>query len=140
MFSLAVVPVLGEQTHVFSSEYQNRELMIIYGLGFAAIYFCLSALYWNAWRQRAALELNSLEVSITLSHLWNFFGIGCVGLICCLIARLMPPATAGRAGWFFFLAAPWGFIHGRVSARKIKAARLRSSEGSQTGVREQIEA
>ncbi len=31
--------------HVFSNPFQPREMMEVYGLGFAAIYFCLAALY-----------------------------------------------------------------------------------------------
>jgi uncharacterized membrane protein len=109
-------------THFFSNDYQPRELMIVYGAGFAAIYFCLSALYWNAWRQRLHLRLSPLETTLTLSRLWDEFGVACVGLICCLAARLLPLAQAGNAGWFFFLIPLWKTIHGAVADKHIRAA------------------
>jgi hypothetical protein len=95
--------------------------MMVYGFGFAAIYFCLAALYWNAWRLRGALELTPLETSITLTDLWDKFGVGCIGLLCALIARLLPPEQAGAAGWFFFLIAPWSTFMG-YARRRARAA------------------
>ena len=112
-------------THFFSTDAQSRELMIVYGAGFAAIYFCLSALYWNAWRQRLHLRLNPLETVLTLSIMWDQFGIGCVGLLCCVIAGLLPAAKAGAAGWCFFSIGIWKTIHGRISATHIRAAHAR---------------
>jgi hypothetical protein len=95
----------------------------VYSLGFAAIYFCLAALYWNAWRQRREMQLNPLEVAMTLADLWEKFGDACVCLLCGLIAHLLPPQRAGDAGWFFFLIGVWSTINGRVAGRKIRRLR-----------------
>ena len=124
LFTLAV----GNRVQaVFSNVYQARELMIVYGAGFAAIYFCLSALYWNAWRQRVHLHLSALETTLTLSYLWDDIGVACIGLICCLAARLLPLQQAGNAGWFFFLIPIWKTIHGRISGGHIRRAHARST-------------
>src|SRR5438876_7346438 len=40
---------------------QGTTLFVIYGLGFAAIYFALTALYLHAYRRRGELELTPLE-------------------------------------------------------------------------------
>jgi uncharacterized membrane protein len=112
---------------VFTNPYQPREMMIVYGLGFAAIYFCLTALYFNAWRLRAGLRLNPLEVALTLASATNVLGIGCIGVLCALIARLLPPQDAGSAGWFFFLIAIWSAGHGLIARRYIRRARARTS-------------
>jgi uncharacterized membrane protein len=113
-------------THFFSNDYQPRELMIVYGAGFAAIYFCLAALYWNAWRQRLHLRLSQLETTLTVVRIWEECGVACVGLICCLVARLLPPNQAGNAGWFFFLIPAWKSLHGMIASKRIRAAQART--------------
>src|SRR5436853_7673587 len=40
---------------------QFSTLLVIYGLGFAAVYGAIALLYLHAWRLRDALELNDLE-------------------------------------------------------------------------------
>lgn len=112
---------------VFTNPYQPREMMIVYGLGFAAIYYCLSALYLNAWRQRVQLSLSPVETTITFTTVVDMFGIGTIGILCALIARLLPPEQAGDAGWFFFLIAIWSTAHGFVSGRFIRRARARTA-------------
>lgn len=108
---------------VFSNPYQPREMMEVYSLGFSAIYFCLAALYFNAWRQRRQLGLNPMEVSITLADLSDKLGDACIGLLCTIIAHLLPPQHAGDAGYFFFLIAIWSTINGKIAGRKIRRLR-----------------
>jgi uncharacterized membrane protein len=102
---------------VFSSPLQQREMMIVYGAGFAAVYFCIAALYWNAWRQRAVLQLTPLETTLTFTYIWDDFGTACVGLICCVVACILPPEQAGSAGWCFFLIGVWKTVHGAIAGR-----------------------
>jgi uncharacterized membrane protein len=109
--------------HVFSNPYQQREMMEVYGLGFSAIYFCLAALYLNAWRQRRQLGLSAIEVTITLADFSDKLGDAFIGLLCVLIAHLLPPQQAGNAGWFFFLIGIWSTINGKVAGRKIRRLR-----------------
>jgi len=134
LFTLVATQFSGHiGPHVFSNDLQNRELMILYGAGFAAIYFCLAALYWNAWRQRAELDLSPFERTLTLIDLWDHFGFVVIGLLCCLVARLLPPAQAGNAGWTLFLIPVWKTLHGYISGRRVRAARTRmTSEDSST--------
>ena len=128
LFTLIAAQATGHApTHFFTSDLQQRELMIVYGAGFSAIYFCLSALYWNAWRQRVHLGLNPLETTLTVASMWDEFGVACVGLLCCLAARLLPPAESGNAGWIFFLVGIWKTVHGFIAGRHIRAARARTS-------------
>jgi hypothetical protein len=111
---------------VFTGPYQGRDLMIVYGAGFAAIQFCFAALYGNAWLQRLRLRLNPLETTLTTVSFWNFTGSALIGLICCLIARLLPPQRAGSAGYCFLLLIVWGRLHAQFAKRRIGAARART--------------
>lgn len=112
---------------IFTNAGQIRELMILYGLGFAATYFCLAALYWNAWRLRHPLHLNPLEITLTLVYFWDLFGIACVGLLCCATALILPPERAGNAGWVFFTIGIYKTIHGIIAGRRTRAAHARTS-------------
>jgi hypothetical protein len=127
LFTLIAAQATGHVgPNMFSNIYQGRELMIVYGAGFAAIYLCLAALYVNAWRQRVRLQLSPVEITLTLVDLWDNVGIACIGLICCLVARLLPPELAGGSGYCFFLIGVWKTIHGRISGQHIRAARART--------------
>lgn len=114
---------------IFSSPHQVRELMIVYGACFAGTYICLSGLYLNAWRQRVMLRLSSLERTLTLSYFWDDFGVACVGIICCIVARILPEGDAGSAGWCFFLIGIWKTIHGTIAGKHIRRARAHMSPG-----------
>ena len=111
---------------VFTTPYQERDLVIVYGAGFAAIYYCLAALYANAWRQRVQLHLNPLETTLTSSEFWNYLGLGSVGVVCCLLAWLLPLRMTGHAYYGFFLCLVWGRTHGSVSRRHIREAKART--------------
>jgi uncharacterized membrane protein len=112
---------------VFSNLYQQRELVIVYGAGFAAVQLCFAALYGNAWRKRHPLRLSPLETTLTLANFWNYIGTASVGLLCCLIALFLSPANANRAYYGFFLLIVWGRTHAFISSRRIRAARARTS-------------
>ena len=53
---------------------QGATLFVIYGLGFAAIYFVLTALYLHAYHRRGELELTPLEI---LDTRWEIYGMLC---------------------------------------------------------------
>lgn len=110
---------------VFTSANQPRELMIVYGAGYAATYLFISLLYLNAWRQRTLLGLSPLETTLSLTYFWDEIGQVSVGLICCIAAALLPPDEAGRAGYFFFLIGVWKSVHGAIARRRVKRAHTR---------------
>jgi uncharacterized membrane protein len=114
------------QRHIFSSPLQSRELMIVYGIGFAAIYFCLSALYFNAWRRRHHLRLNALETTLTLTYMADVIGVACFGILCAIVADLIPPQNAGYAGFCFFGIGVWKTVHGMIASRRARAAVART--------------
>ena len=124
LFTLAAfVPDARYRGHVFTGDWQVRELVIVYGAGFAAIYLLFAALYLNAWRQRRALDLNAVEETLTKMSAWTFVGLGGIGLFCCLIATLLPPLQAPNACFGFLLAGVWGGFMGSLTRRRLKKLR-----------------
>src|SRR5262249_58201221 len=53
----------------FAAAVQINGMMVLYALGFSATFFLVSALYWNAWRQREALTLNAVDRLLPVSSL-----------------------------------------------------------------------
>jgi hypothetical protein len=71
---------------------QLSALLVIYGLGFAAVYGAMTLLYFHAYRLREALELTELEIFDTrylMSRLLTLTGFGVIaaGLACVPVLR-----------------------------------------------------
>jgi uncharacterized membrane protein len=116
----------NESVSQFTSTSQVAELMILYGLGFAAVYLLLSALYWNAWRQREPLILNGLERLLTVSAIVDALGLAAIGLLAALAALLVGiflPSLIGSTGFLYFLIAPWKTLNGMYFGRKARTLR-----------------
>ena len=128
LFTVAVRSHAANEGSVFQSASQIRELMLIYGGGFTAVYLLFAALYFNAWRQRHALGLNPLEKTLTLAYMWDDFGTACVGMIVCVVALIVRPGHATEAAYCFFLIGVWKSIHGTVAGRRTRRARERCTE------------
>lgn len=118
--------------HVFTESHQLAELMTVYGAGFAAIYLCFVVLYWNAWRQRDMLHLNHLERTLTLSYMTEDLGAVLAGILCCILAHVLPPARAGNAGWVFFVIGVYKTVHGTIAGVRTRLARERCAEAELT--------
>lgn len=108
-------------THI--TDAQTRELMVLYGAGFAAIYLLLAALHWNAWRQREELRLNPLERALTKGYLLDVAAEGGVGLFACALALFLPPERAGLSGFAYFLIAVTKTLAGMYIGRQGRLAR-----------------
>lgn len=113
---------VGVGAGIFASFDEAREMMLVYSFGFAAVYFAISALYVNAWRLRDDLHLNALERTLTKTYFWDFFGVGCVGILVALTALVLPAYDASLAGFVFFAIGIWKAVHKLVSGRHIRRA------------------
>ncbi len=100
---------------------QIPQLLLIYGLGFAAIFLVFALLNLNAYRQREALDLNSIELMETRqSILSNIIMVG-IGLLSAAMALLGGPGHAGLAGWIYVLIAPVSWLERRWTDHKRRA-------------------
>src|SRR3954452_5249302 len=90
LFNLSITDLLFG--HSANAATVNREqvstLLVIYGLGFAAVYLALALLYVHAWRLRDALELNELEQLDPRQHIYHLLILVGAGLLAALCAKI----------------------------------------------------
>jgi len=102
MLTLAARSFLGEAEQV--SVPHGRVLFTIYGLGFAAVFYLLGALYYRAWLLRDKLELNAVERIDTLESILDNLATGSIGLLSAILAQTSLIYFAGIL--YFFIAVP----------------------------------
>jgi uncharacterized membrane protein len=93
-------------------------LLIVYSVGFTAIFVCLALLYVRAYHRRAHLELSPVEVFDTRSGIVENLAVAGVGVFAMLLASIMPPRLAGLAGMSYVLIGVVKWIHGDQHARR----------------------
>lgn len=89
-------------------------LMVIYGAGFVAVQFVFVVMYLRAYRLRADLELDGLELSITREEIQGFLLNISVGLLSIAIAVLGGVGAVAWAGYAYILLFPLQMVNGRV--------------------------
>jgi uncharacterized membrane protein len=123
-----VFPLKFLFAHIFAPDAltfdQARAVFTIYGLGFAAVFLILALFYANAYRQRATLELNTIETFDTASDIWANVGMAAVGLGSVALAQF--PATISLAGFFYFAIAIVRTAFETFSARRRRQLEDRS--------------
>lgn len=103
--------IYGQGKNPFSiTQDQVPQLMIIYGLGYIAIYSIFFLLYGHALRKRAQLELTPREVFDTRTKIYSQLILVGVGVGSVLLAIILPSDHMGLSGWFYFLNIPAFFI------------------------------
>ncbi len=100
---------------------QGTQLMVIYGLGFAAIFVTLALLYLLAYFRRGKLELNEFEVFDTKSSIVENVAVGSVGLLSIAIVLLGGAAASFWSGVSYSIIGVVkgipGYQHGSRRAR-----------------------
>ena len=96
-------------------------LMTIFGLGYAAVFLIFTLLYLHAYRKRAELALNELEVHDTWTYLLEnllHVGIGLASIIVTLATK------SGLGGTVYWLIGPVQYLNGYwMSKRRRKIER-----------------
>jgi hypothetical protein len=95
-----------------------RALMIIYGLGFAAVFLLLALMYANAYRLRTVLGLNAIETFRTKKSLVDNVALCAIGLFSAGLAAAMPSRMAGLAGYMYFLIGIYHWLAGRTAGAR----------------------
>jgi Endosomal/lysosomal potassium channel TMEM175 len=97
--------------------------LFLYALGFAAVFFLVAALYWNAWRHRESLALNGIERLLTVSSIVDALGLAAIGLIACLAGLVLPSAWCVYSAALYLLVVPWKTLNGIYFGRKARTLR-----------------
>ena len=90
LFNLSITGLLfgGPAIPAIITRSEFSTLLVIYGLGFSAVYLSLLLLYLHAYRLRDALELTEIEKFDTryqIYRLWTLVGMGLVAaLLACI--------------------------------------------------------
>jgi hypothetical protein len=96
------------------------EMILLYGVGFAAAFLLIASLHINAWRQRETLELSGTERLITMACVIDAVGVAGVGLLSCALGLLLPVNYAADAGFVYILIAPWKILTEVYFGRKVR--------------------
>jgi uncharacterized membrane protein len=96
-------------------------LFTIYGIGFAAVFWLLAAMFAHAYRRREKLALNEVERIDTLERIYDDFFMGLFGILSLLLARSPFPQFAGLV--YFLIAIPKTIIPTVFGRRRSAAER-----------------
>ncbi len=91
----SVEPVITQQ--------QIPMLMVMYGLGVAAVYLIFVLMFRYAYRHRDALELDEIEKFLTWRSMINHMAMMSFGLLSSILAVILPYRIAGLSGMIYWL-------------------------------------
>ena len=92
---------------------QIARLFEIYGLGVAAIFGILAAMYSHAYARRGDLALTPIEIADTRIEIYRNLAIAAIGLLSVAVASItgaIAPQWVGIAGYLYFAIgfSEWG--------------------------------
>jgi hypothetical protein len=102
--------------------HQGEPMMIVYGVGFVAVFGIFALLYWHAYRHRAQMELNELEIHDTRVEVVSSLLYVAVGLLSVAIAafRVGGFSAPMLSGFTYALLGPVHWAHGRAAGKRRK--------------------
>jgi len=122
----------GVEAFMVDSVDQVSVLMIIFGAGYIAVFGVFVLLYWHAYRQRGALELNELEVLDTRVDIQeSALNVG-VGTLSVAIAVLGRGRYSFVAGMVYMLNAIVLPVHGTLMGKRRRKLEERFSQSNET--------
>lgn len=99
---------------------EMSELMIIYGLGAALIFFMMALMYRYALKKKDELALNKIEIFDTISSLQSHVLMGSVPILSVLVAAIFGHTLWGSiiSGFIYMLYWPLFPIWSRLRGKK----------------------
>jgi hypothetical protein len=100
--------------------HQMGQMMVVFSLGYVAVFAVFALLYWRAYSKRGELELNQLEVLSTRMELEEYLLHIAVGVLSIGLASMGSRGFAALAGFCYMLIGPVMTVHGVRAGRKQK--------------------
>lgn len=114
-------------------------MFVVYGVGFAAVFLIFTVLYAHAYRKRAELELNELEIYDTRVQVQDNALMALVGLVSIGFAFFGRSRFAVMlAGMVYWLIGPIQFTHGYMMGARRKRLEARLEDHSPSHQRETL--
>lgn len=108
----------------YASDMDANLLMTAYGLGAMLIFLTLAVLYWHAYKQREALELNEYEIFATKTSFVHNLLMSSIPFLSSMISIFEvfgdSQLNSSIAGFLYMLYIPVMFAFGRVVSRRMK--------------------
>ena len=97
---------------------QMGQLMVVFSVGYVAVFAVFTLLYWRAYSKRVELELNPLEVLDTRTELGENLLHICVGLLSIGLALVGTRGYVALSGFCYTLIGPVMTAHHLLRAKK----------------------
>ena len=108
----------GNVVAMIENQEQMAHLMEIFSLGYLAVFAVFVLLFWHAYRQREALELNDLERFDTRGSIQDA-ALNCgIAILSLLVVIVGGPQRAGLAGMVYMLSAVVFTINGMLMGKR----------------------
>jgi len=110
----------GVMGSMVESDHQVATLMIIFGIGYLAVFGVFALLYRHAYQRRSQLELNELEVFDTRTDIRaSLLNVG-IAAVSIIIAVAGGGRRAGLSGVTYMMTPVVMTIHGTLNGRRRK--------------------
>jgi uncharacterized membrane protein len=108
---------------------QAGTLMVIYNVGFIAIFLVFLLLYYHAYKKRHDLEMTSIEIFDTKSEILDRIALIFVGMLSLSFVLIGGEKFSGYAGFTYFLIGPIMTIVGSVRGKQRKKLEIADKQG-----------
>ena len=109
-------------------------MLVVYGLGFAAVFAIFALLYMHAHRKRVELNLSELEVFDTRSWFQENALMSLVGVVSIALALARGGRYTAFSGMSYWLIAPVLFVHGHMRGKRRRRIEARLAGAGSEGV------
>lgn len=124
MFTLDTQAIMGQRVDIPPGG--GTVLFTIYGIGVTSVFWLLAAMYGNAWRHRAGLQLNAVEEIDTLERVYDNFFMGLFGVISIILAHTRWEGLAGTV--YFLIAIPKTIVPWTMGTKRRKCEQAMLAE------------
>ncbi|HLL14486.1 MAG TPA: TMEM175 family protein [Pyrinomonadaceae bacterium] len=111
---------------------QMGQMMMVFSVGYVAVFTVFALLYWRAYAKRGELELNPLEVLDTRTELRENILHTLIGLVSIGLAGRGTRGFVALAGFIYMLIGPVMTVHGMIMAKKRKRLEASLTPGELT--------